>query len=126
MRQPIRVMIADDHALFRQGLKSMLRFEPDVKVVADVDRAADLGATLANTPRDIQLLDLQMERRSLADIQSVPRRVHVLVVTATEQPDEALAALRAGARGVVFKRFAVETLTDAMRAVNVLITLPQS
>jgi two-component system NarL family response regulator len=58
-----------------------------------------------------------MDRNTLGDIESLSRRVRVVVVTATEQPGEAMAALRAGARAVVFKRFAIETLMDAVRAV---------
>src|SRR5262249_40884945 len=55
-------------------------------------------------------------RNCLADIEELATRVTVLVVTASQRPEEALAALRAGARGVVFKRFALETLTAAIRA----------
>ena len=117
MAAPLRMIIADDHALFRQGLRSMLRLEPGVVVVAEVERVADLAPILAETRCDVLLLDLQMDRNALADIEGLARRVRVLVVTASEQPSEALAALRAGARAVVFKRFALETLMDAVRAV---------
>jgi DNA-binding NarL/FixJ family response regulator len=117
MTAPLRMIIADDHALFRQGLRSMLRLEPGVVVVAEVERVADLAPILAETRCDVLLLDLQMDRNALADIEGLARRVRVLVVTASEQPSEALAALRAGARAVVFKRFALETLMDAVRAV---------
>lgn len=117
MPRPIRVVIADDHALFRQGLKSMLKLEPDIAIVADVERVADLAPTLAGVSCDVLLLDLQMERSALPDIESLSRRARVVVVTASEQSGDALAALRAGARAVVFKRFAVESLMDAVRAV---------
>ena len=117
MAAPLRMIIADDHALFRQGLRSMLRLEPGGVVVAEVERVADLAPILAETRCDVLLLDLQMDRNALADIEGLARRVRVLVVTASEQPSEALAALRAGARAVVFKRFALETLMDALRAV---------
>jgi len=59
-----------------------------------------------------------MERNALADVASFARRVQVIVVTASQDPAEALAAIRAGARAVVFKRFAVETLIEALRAVR--------
>jgi len=117
MAAPLRAIIADDHALFRQGLKSMLRLEPSIRVVAEVERVADLAPALARTPCDVLLLDLQMDRNALAQIQGLARRVRVVVVTASEQPSEALAAMRGGARAVVFKRFALETLMDAVRAV---------
>jgi len=114
---PLRIAIADDHALFRQGLKSQLRLQPGLVVVGEVDRADQLEAMIAATPCDIVLLDLQMERSSLADVKALAERVTVVVVTASEHPDDALAALRSGARAVVFKRFAIETLMDAIAAV---------
>src|SRR5207249_4459591 len=117
MPAPLRVIIADDHALFRQGLKAMLvKLHPDVNVVGEVDSVSEIGPALARTPCDILLLDLQLDRNALADIGGFARRVRVVVVTASQDPSEALAALRAGARAVVFKRFAVETLMEALRA----------
>ena len=117
MANPIRVIIADDHALFRQGLKSMLRLQPDVSVVAELERAGELVPTLERHRCDVLLLDLQMERNALVDIETLAERVAIVVVTASERPEDALAAIRAGARGVVFKRFAIETLMTAVRAV---------
>ena len=115
----LRVIIADDHALFRQGLRSMFtNLHPDVSVVAEVDRVSEVASALAKTPCDILMLDLQMDRNALADVGSFARRVRVVVVTASQDSGEALAAIRAGARAVVFKRFAVETLMEAVRAVK--------
>jgi DNA-binding NarL/FixJ family response regulator len=113
----MRVAIADDHALFRQGLKSLLRLQPDVTVVAELERADALLSTLEQTPWDILLLDLQMERSAFVDIEVLAERVAIVVVTATERVEDALAALRAGARGLVFKRFAIETLMTAIHTV---------
>jgi two-component system NarL family response regulator len=117
MATPIRIAVADDHALFRQGLKSMLRLRPEVSVVAEVERAGDVMAALDATPCDILLLDLQMDRNSLADVPALTARVKVIVVTATERIEDTLAAIRAGACAVVFKRFAIETLMMAIGAV---------
>ena len=119
MPASLRVIIADDHVLFRQGLKSMLvKLHPEVSVVAEVERASEIAPALARTPCDLLLLDLQMEdRNALADIRSFARRARVVVVTASQRSEETLAALQAGARAVVFKRFAVETLMEAVRAV---------
>ena len=115
--QPIRIAVADDHALFREGLKSLLRLQPDVTVVAELDRADALLATLEATPCDVLLLDLQMERAAFVDIEELAARVAVIVVTATERIEDAVAVLRAGAHGLVFKRFALETLMTAIRTV---------
>jgi DNA-binding NarL/FixJ family response regulator len=114
----LRIAIADDHALFRQGLKSQLLLQRGLEVVGEVDRADELAALVERVPIDILLLDLQMERSSLIDISTLGERVIVVVVTASERSEDALAAVRAGARGVVFKRFAIETLMDAIGAVS--------
>jgi two-component system response regulator NreC len=116
MTGPIRIAVADDHALFRQGLKSMLRLQSNVAVVTEVDRAGDVMPAIERTPCDILLLDLQMDRNSLSDVPALAERVKVIVVTATERVEEALAVIRAGARAVVFKRFAIETLMMAIRS----------
>src|SRR5262245_36712546 len=110
--RPLRVAIADDHALFRQGLKSLLGLRADIAVVAEADRVDGLEPMLAAQPIDVLLLDLQMDRNSLAAVPALATRVGVVMVTASERADDALAAIRAGARGVVLKRFAIETLVD--------------
>lgn len=115
---PLRLVIADDHALFRQGLKSMLRLEPEVAIVGEVERVGDLADVLDATACDILLLDLQMDRSALSAIEGLARRVGVVVVTASEQPSDHLAAFRAGASALVFKRYAIETLMEAIRAVR--------
>jgi len=117
MASPIRIVIADDHALFRQGLKSMLRLQPEVEVVAEVEHAGEVIRTVERTPCDVLLLDLQMDRSALSDVAVLAKRVKVIIVTATERIEDALGAVRAGARGVVFKRFAIQTLMMAIGAV---------
>ena len=113
----IRVAIADDHALFRQGLTSMFGLHPDVAIVAELARAAELAPALEQTPCDVLLLDLQLDRNVLPDIEGLAQRAAIVIVTASELASDALAAMRAGARGFVFKRYALETLMDAMRTV---------
>ena len=117
MPTPIRIIIADDHALFRQGLRSLLDSEPEVAIVGETDRAEVLPDLLSRTLCDQLVLDLQMERHTLADIETLARRVPIVVLTASEVPADAVTAIRRGARAVVFKRFAVETLMDAIRTV---------
>src|SRR6185295_15379838 len=96
---PLRIAVADDHALFRQGLKSLLALSPDVTVVAETDRADAVAGMLTATPADVLLLDLQMDRSSLVDIEVLSTEVKVIVVTASEMPEDALAVIRAGGRG---------------------------
>jgi DNA-binding NarL/FixJ family response regulator len=122
---PIRLLIADDHALFRQGLKSLLMLQPDIELVGEVERAADLEPALNQAAVDVLLLDLQMDRWMGNDIEALAQRVSVVVLTASERIEDALAAIRKGARAIVQKRFAVETLMEAVRsATNGLAWLP--
>lgn len=117
MDQPIRIIIADDHAVFRQGLKSLLDLQPDVKVVGQVEKSGDLAPTLDSTPCDILLLDLQMDKWLLDEIPTFAQSADVVVLTASENIEDAVASMRAGARAIVQKRFAVETLMEAIRTV---------
>jgi DNA-binding NarL/FixJ family response regulator len=117
MESTIRLIIADDHALFRQGLKSLLLLQPDIEVAAEVGHAGDLPAILDATPCDILLLDLQMERWLMDDIPELSQRAKVIVLTASEAAEAGVRALRLGARAIVQKRFAIETLVTAIRTV---------
>jgi len=113
----IRLILADDHAIFRQGLKSLLRLRAGFHVVAEVSRASDLLPTLGSVACDVLLLDLQMEEQCLLnDIKSLVQVVRVVVLTASERTEDVVTALNLGAHAVVQKRFAIETLTAAIRA----------
>jgi DNA-binding NarL/FixJ family response regulator len=117
MAMAIRLILADDHALFRDGLKSLLKYEADIAVVGEADRLHHVMALIESTAADVLLLDLQMDKSSLLEIERLAQRISVIVVTASELMGDALAAMRLGARAVVMKRFAVETLMDAIRSV---------
>jgi DNA-binding NarL/FixJ family response regulator len=127
MAMPIHLIIADDHALFRQGLRSLLLLQPDIEVSAEVERADRLEAALAVSPCDILLLDLQMERWMMDEISTLSARTRIVVLTASEGIEHGLMALRLGARAIVQKRFAIETLMTAIRAVaEGLVWMPPS
>jgi DNA-binding NarL/FixJ family response regulator len=64
----LRIAIADDHALFRQGLKSLLALRDDMVIVGETDKVDGLAPMLAAAPCDVLLLDLQMDRTSLIEI----------------------------------------------------------
>lgn len=110
------MIIADDHALFRQGLRSLLALE-GVEVVAEVEQTGGLEAALAANPCDVLLLDLQMEQWSMERIPELARATAVVILTADERVEIGLTALRLGARAIVHKRFAIESLMTAIRAV---------
>jgi two-component system, NarL family, response regulator DegU len=113
----MRLIIADDHALFRQGLKSLLLLQPDTQVVAEIESSDDVSPVVSDTDSDILLLDLQMDRWMMEDIPQLSRLINVIVLTASESAENGVRALRLGAKGVVQKRFAIETLMMAVRSV---------
>jgi DNA-binding NarL/FixJ family response regulator len=117
MRTPLRLIIADDHALFRQGLKSLLLVQSDTEVVAEIESADDVRPIVSDTDSDVLLLDLQMDRWMMEDIPQLSRLTNVIVLTASESAENGVKALRLGAKGVVQKRFAIETLMMAVRSV---------
>ena len=88
-----------------------------LEIVAEVEQAASLAAALAASPCDILLLDLQMEQWSMDQIQELSRKTAVIILTADERVEIGLTALRLGARAIVQKRFAIESLMTAIRAV---------
>jgi two-component system, NarL family, nitrate/nitrite response regulator NarL len=127
MKTPVRIVIADDHALFRGGLKSLLRRQRDLQMVGEAETAAAVMATVAETKCDILLLDLQMDRWALGDIEQLAAVTKVMVLTASESVENAIVAMRLGARAVVQKRFAVQTLVEAIHAVaEGLVWMPPS
>jgi DNA-binding NarL/FixJ family response regulator len=113
----MRLIIADDHALFRQGLKSLLLLQSDIQVVAEIESANDIGPVVTATDCDVLLLDLQMDRWMMEDLPQLVRLTNVIVLTASESAENGVRALRLGAKGIVQKRFAIETLMRALRSV---------
>ena len=117
MTAPLRLIIADDHALFRQGLKSLLLLQADIEVVAEIELASEVVRAVTATNCDVLLLDLQMDRWMMEDIPQLIRLTNVIVLTASESAENGVRALRLGAKGIVQKRFAIETLMMAVRSV---------
>src|SRR5258708_34217527 len=100
MKAPIRLIIADDHELFRQGLRSLLLRHRDMQVVAEIERSADLMYAIGATPCDVLLLDLQMDRWVLPDVASLSRLTKLLILTANETMENSIIALQAGAEAI--------------------------
>jgi DNA-binding NarL/FixJ family response regulator len=109
-------VVADDHALVRHALAAMLRGE-GIVVVGEAGCADEAHALAAGGGFDVLLLDLCMDRNTLVDIAALSRKARVLVLSASEQPADALAAMRAGAAGFVCKRAAATQLVEAIRTV---------
>jgi DNA-binding NarL/FixJ family response regulator len=114
----IRVIVADDHTLVRQGIVALLAGAQDIDVVGEAATLADVEPLLAEIGCDVLLLDLRLERYALSDIPGFADRTRVVALTASDDLDEALTVMRAGARGVVFKSLAVDTLREAIRTAH--------
>lgn len=118
----LRVLIADDHTLFRKGVRSLLLTVPGVEVVGEAVDGQQAMAMTAELVPDLVLMDLQMPGGGgLAAIRALTDRfplVNVLVVTMFEDDDSVFAAMRAGARGYVLKDMDPDDFTRAIVAVG--------
>ena len=117
----IRIGIADDHPIFRDGLRRLLEIEPDMMVIGDADTAAQAVALAHERKPDILLLDLAMPRISgLEALTTTPefsRTTRVIVLTAAIDTDDMVKVLMLGARGIVLKGAATAILIEAIRVV---------
>lgn len=115
----VRVLVADDHRLFRDGVRALLSVTEDLDVVGEAPDAATAVARCAELDPDVVLMDLQMPGgglRATSAIAQAQPSVAVLVLTMFDDDDSVFAAIRAGARGYVLKDSEAEELTRAVRA----------
>lgn len=119
--QNLRILIADDHPIFRDGLRRLLECEPGFKVVGeacDGVEAVDLARSLRP---EILLLDLAMPRRhgleALRELSRSSSPIRVILLTAAAEREQIVEALQLGARGVVLKDCGTEILMKSIRAV---------
>jgi two-component system, NarL family, invasion response regulator UvrY len=117
----IRVIIVDDHALVRRGLRETLSATHDVAVVAESGRSEEVLPTLAAHPCDVLLLDLSMPGRGgievLEDVRREFPRVRVVIVSTYEPMQYAVRCFRAGAQGYVAKSAVADEVVAAVRSV---------
>jgi DNA-binding NarL/FixJ family response regulator len=117
----IRVLVADDHPMFRDGLRMMIEATDDIEVAAEVADGTDVVGAIAGVEVDLALLDVNMP--GLNGIDAAARlsasrpEVAVLMLTMFDDDASVFAALRAGARGYVLKDSGRDGLLRAIRAV---------
>ncbi|WP_336491586.1 response regulator transcription factor [Methylobacterium nigriterrae] len=115
----IRVWIADDHTIFREGLKQILVEQPDFAIVGEATNGDDLIHRLAEAPCDVVLLDLSMPGRSgiglVRDVARRPGGHRVVVLSMHEEQQYVIEALKAGASGYVTKSSASDQLYQTIR-----------
>ena len=119
---PIRLVIADDHPIFRDGLRRLLEAETDMKVIGEAKDGSEAVKLARQLKPDIMLLDLAMPKhpglealRELSD--GSANSVRVILLTAAAEKNQIVEALQLGARGVVLKDSATQLLLKAIHTV---------
>ena len=121
MSEPVQILIADDHTLFRDGLRALFRSLPDTAVIGEAATGAEAIDQAEKLQPDVILMDIQMPGINGIDatrqiIQTSPH-IGVIVVTMFEDDDSVFAAMRAGARGYVLKGADQDEMLRTIRAV---------
>lgn len=121
MTTMIRVLLADDQALVRSGLRMLIESADDMQVVGEVDNGADAVAMVRSRPVDVVLMDIRMPVmdgiESTARITALGLPTKVIVLTTFDLDEYVFAALRGGASGFLLKDAMPEELLGAIRAV---------
>jgi len=117
----VRILIADDHPIFRDGLRRLLEAEQGFKVVAEACDGVEAVDFVRRFKPEILLLDLAMPRRpgieALRELNRESAAVRVILLTAAAEREQIVEALQLGARGVVLKDCGTEILMTSIRAV---------
>jgi DNA-binding NarL/FixJ family response regulator len=118
----IRIVVADDHPIFRDGLVRLLALEPDFEVVAQAQDGRQVLDVLQQHEPDILLLDLKMPGldglATLQRLQNSKHKTRVIVLTASEDKNEFVQAMKLGTSGIVLKQSATDLLIKSIRKVN--------
>jgi DNA-binding NarL/FixJ family response regulator len=119
--EPIRVLVADDHALFRRGLTIVLEAEGDIEVVSEAADGEEAVTKVGELAPDVVLMDIRMPH--LDGIEATRRirqafpMTRIIVLTVSDEEDDLLDAIKAGANGYLLKEVSIEEVADAVRAV---------
>ncbi|HET9029986.1 MAG TPA: response regulator transcription factor [Candidatus Aquilonibacter sp.] len=117
----IRVVVADDHPLIRQGVRHLLTSIPGIEVVAEVSTGSEIVATVEQTKPDILVLDITMPGRDgidvAAELHAALPQVRIIGLTMHEEPSYIRRLFDAGASGYVAKRSVSDELIRAVRTV---------
>jgi DNA-binding NarL/FixJ family response regulator len=120
--EPLRVLIADDHPLFRHGIQALLSATPDCEVVGEAQTGEEAVALATELQPDVILMDIQMPGNNgieaTRQILHTNPHIRILMVTMFEDDASVFTAMRAGARGYVLKDTEKAELLRALRAVG--------
>ena len=117
----IRVLIADDHPIVRDGLKKLLSLEEDFQVVGEASDGCEVLDRVQELDPDVLLLDLRMPNldglSALQALQQTNKRTRVIVLTASEDKNEFVQAMKLGCSGIVLKQTAPDLIVKSIRKV---------
>jgi len=120
--EPIRVLVVDDHALFRRGLQMVLEQEPDIEVVGEAGDGAEAVSSAVDNVPDIVLMDVRMPRRGGIDactsIHELIPSAKIIMLTISDEEADLYDAIKAGATGYLLKEISIEEVASAIRAVH--------
>jgi DNA-binding NarL/FixJ family response regulator len=118
----IRIFIADDHALIREGFKRILNMEKDIKVVGDGNNAFETISYVEKNDFDVLILDINLPDKNgldvLKEVKIIKPELHVLILSMHPEERFAMRAIKAGASGYITKESAPDELVKAIRKVN--------
>jgi DNA-binding NarL/FixJ family response regulator len=119
--QALRVLIVDDHALFRRGLQMVLRQESDIDVVGEAADGQEAVNKAQETMPDVILMDVRMPKRSGIDatrqIKDLIPHAKILMLTISDEEADLYDAIKAGASGYLLKEISIDEVADAIRTV---------
>ena len=120
--EPVRVLIVDDHALFRRGLQMVLEGETDIDVVGEAGDGQEAIERAESTTPDVVLMDVRMPKRSGIEatrtIKDTLPSTKILMLTISDEEADLYEAIKAGASGYLLKEISIEEVADAVRAVH--------
>ncbi len=117
----ISIFVADDHAIVRQGVRSLLETQGDIEIVGDADNGRDAVSQVIQLQPDVAILDIAMPKlnglSAAQQIREVCPPVQIIILSMHATTEHIFHALKAGARGYLLKESAVAEIVDAIRAV---------
>jgi len=121
-KKSIRIVIADDHPIVRDGLRRLLEVEEDIQVVGEANDGRQVIEVVQQTDPDIVLLDLRMPNldglQALQMLQQTCKRTKVIVLTASEDKNEFVQAMKLGCSGIVLKQTVPDLIIKSIRKVS--------